>query len=362
MAKRKRVLFITPYPPDEAPSQRFRFEQYLSILRANSIDYTLQSFLTSTNWRVFYEPGNAIRKGIAMANGFWRRTVVLFVASRYDYVFIHREAAPVGPPVFEWIIARILRRRIIYDFDDAIWMTDLSGEGWITRTLKWRSKVASICQMAHRISVGNEYLGRYAKQFNPQVVLNPTTIDTDHLHNPALITAQARNSNIAIGWTGTHSTLKYLYEIADVLKDIENRHANVSFIVIANQKPQLNLHRLTFVPWRESSEINDLMRIDIGLMPLPNDAWSEGKCGFKILQYMALMIPGVSSPVGVNKTIVRHGVNGLLSETKREWIEAIEKLIADPNLRMQFGSAGRATVVESYSVNSNTPTFLSLFE
>lgn len=358
----KRILFICPYPVGMAPSQRFRFEQYFPVLRQHALPFTVHSFLTTDNWKVFYYRGNFGRKALALALGYWRRWILLFTARRTDFVFIHREASPLGPPIFEWIMARMLGRRIIYDFDDAIWLTDQQAEGRILRFVKWRSKVARICQIAHRVSAGNAYLAAFARQFNNNVVINPTTIDTHGLHNPALHHKPIQNSNrLIIGWTGTHSTLKYLESIADVLQAVEQHHPNVTFLVIADRPPQLKLQRLEYVPWQESSEISDLRRIDIGIMPLPDDAWAEGKCGFKVLQYMALMIPSVSSPVGVNKTIVQHGVNGYLCQGSRQWIESLSSLIADPALRQRIGTAGRATVEAHYSVASNASAFLELF-
>src|SRR5690349_19667070 len=131
MSGRKRILFITPYPSDEAPSQRFRFEQYFSALQSNQIDFQTQSFLTHSNWRLFYSRGKGIAKALALLQGFCRRVVGLSAAWKADYVFIHREAAPIGPPLFEWIISRVMRKRIIYDFDDAIWLTDIKRESTV---------------------------------------------------------------------------------------------------------------------------------------------------------------------------------------------------------------------------------------
>lgn len=296
--------------------------------------------------------------------GFWRRSVGLFDVWSADFVFIHREAAPVGPPVFEWIIARIFHRRIIYDFDDAIWLTD-KLESPLVKMIKCRGKVSTICKWSYRVSCGNAYLAEYAKKFNPNVVINPTTIDTDRQHNPSLVRGLRDHSvskPLTIGWTGSHSTLKYLNELQPVFKCIESEHPDVCFLIIADKRPDLSLDRLTFIPWRAETEIADLSQIDIGVMPLPNDEWSKGKCGFKILQYMSLCIPSLNSPVGVNIDIVNHGINGFLCSTKEEWLHGIRLLIADKELRDRLGAAGRQTVVNHYSVNSNSATFLALFE
>ncbi len=211
------------------------------------------------------------------------------------------------------------------------------------------------------MSCGNEYLCNYALQFNRNVVLNPTTIDVQGLHYPSVIPATKNTDENVIGWTGSHSTLKYLYEIEPVIEQLERKYPSLQFIVIANQKPEMNLKSLRFIPWSLETEIQDLSRIDIGIMPLPDDEWSKGKCGFKALQYMALGIPAVVSPVGVNSQLVVNGDTGFLCSTRSQWLAALELLLADPSLRKEMGIRGRQKVIDEYSVQSNRSTFLSLF-
>ena len=360
----KRILFLVPYPLHESPSQRFRFEQYFGLLEHRGYQYSVQSFLNSEGWQVFFDSGKTLIKIKLLVLGFVKRIIALFKSPMYDFVFIHREASPIGPPVFEWILSKILRKKIIYDFDDAIWLTDRTSESRILRVVKWRSKVASICRWSYRVSCGNEYLCSYAHKHNKSVVFNPTTIDTQNLHNRALFVQSIRSSvSIRIGWTGTHSTLKYVNEIESVLKKISHDYPNVEFIIIADKEPVLNnLSRVKFIRWSKKTEIEDLLKIDIGVMPLPDDQWAKGKCGFKALQYMALEFPAVASPVGVNSQIIHHGINGFLCRTSQEWEIALRRLIEDPTLRSTMGINGRKTIVENYSVGSNSDNFLSLFE
>jgi glycosyltransferase involved in cell wall biosynthesis len=356
-----KILFIIPYPVNQSPSQRFRFEQYFEILSRKGFIYEVRSFLPSHNWQLFFNPGNTFTKMVVLVRGFADRFFTLFRVYTFDYVFIHREAAPIGPPVFEWLIARILKKKIIYDFDDAIWATERKSESRLLRLLKWRSKVASICRWSHKISCGNLYLCEYARQFNPNVQFNPTTIDTQKLHNPSAIEIRKNGQELIIGWTGSHSTLPYLFLVEDTLHKIEERFPFVRFLVIANREPGLKLRGLRFIPWNLESEIADLSQMDIGIMPLPDDEWSKGKCGFKALQYMSLEIPVVASPVGVNSTIIRHGENGLLASSLQAWEESLTSLITDAALRKELGKKGRETVTAQYSVLSNSRNFLSLF-
>ncbi|MEI9917916.1 MAG: glycosyltransferase family 4 protein [Bacteroidota bacterium] len=352
-----KILLLVPYPLGESPSQRFRFEQYFEVLSAAGHTYVVRSFLSPKGWNIIYSKGNSARKFFTILSGFIRRLWTLPSVTGYDRVFIHREATPVGPPVFEWIIAKVMRKKIIYDFDDAIWSTDNTSEGAFAKMIRWRSKVASICKWSFVVSCGNDYLCDYARRFNDNVVLNPTTIDTSY-HKPSSQTS----SEIVIGWTGSHSTVKYIDSVVTAIQQLEKKYSKLVFMVIADAPPNINVSSLRFVPWNRQTEIEDLSKIDIGIMPLPDDEWSKGKCGFKALQYMAMEIPAVVSPVGVNTKIVTNGVDGFICNTTEEWITALEKLISDPVLRKQLGVAGRKKIESSYSVTSNTSNFLSLFD
>lgn len=354
-----RILFLVPYPSGRAPSQRFRFEQYLDALTAHGHQFHLAPFLSVATWDILYKPGHAAAKALGILGGFGRRLKLLFAVPSYDFVFVHREAAPVGPPVLEWLIAKVLGKKIIYDFDDAIWLANTSEANKIAAGVKWHHKVADICRWAYKNSCGNAYLAAYARQFNPQAVVNPTTIDTVHLHNQ--VRDQAAPGRLVIGWTGTHSTLKYLGQVVPVLAKLEAEGLDFEFRVISNQPPDLPLRTLVFLPWRKDTEIADLLGFHVGLMPLEDDPWAKGKCAFKALQYMALGIPALVSPVGMNTEVVEHGHNGFVCATPDEWETSLRKLLADASLRQSLGLAARQTIEQRYSVQANTPVFLALF-
>ena len=354
-----RVLFLTPYPTGEAPSQRFRFEQYYPLLQEAGIAYRHQSFLSGSTWRILYQPGHTLRKAAGICRGFARRFAILLKLHSYSCVFIHREVSPVGPPFFEWAIAKLWRKPIIYDFDDAIWLANTSDSNRLAARLKFHGKVAAICRWSHTISCGNAFLATWAqKHTNGKVVINPTTIDTQNLH---IGLKNQHAEDVVIGWTGTHSTLKYLKDLLPVLNILANEYPQLSFCVISNQPPDFELPRLGFIPWKKETEIQNLLRFHIGLMPLTADQWSEGKCGFKALQYMALGIPPVLSPVGVNKEIVRHNKSGYFAEKPEEWLHYLSSLIENPSLRERIGTEARQAVTARFSVAANAGNFLTLF-
>ncbi|MDN4164749.1 glycosyltransferase family 4 protein [Cytophagales bacterium LB-30] len=354
----KKVYFLAPYPLHHAPSQRFRFEQYLPLLQEVGIAWRFQSFLSEKGWQVLYQKEKAPAKAFHVLMGFLRRMAVLFRLSDCHYVFIHRELSPLGPPVFEWIIAKLLRKKIIYDFDDAIWMADEGDLSGLLLRLKWHKKVAQICSWSYKVSAGNAYLCKFAEQHGAKAFFMPTTLDTEKEHIPPLKTS--KHHPLRIGWTGTHSTLKHLYLLWPVLEKLYVQHP-FELWVIANRPPEKAFPSLRFIPWRKESEIQDLAQFDIGIMPLPDDAWSKGKCGFKALQYMALEIPAVASDVGANRTILSNGESGFLCSSEQEWLDTLGRLLTQPELRKEMGQKGREQVKRHYSIVSRTGDFLGLF-
>lgn len=355
--KYKHIIFLCPYPQGGAPSQRFRFEQYLGLLTENGFSYRIAGFLDEETNRILYQPGHALKKSLGVITGFLRRLILLPALYQADYVFIHREATPLGPPWLEWIIAKLLKKKIIYDFDDAIWLADTSGVNRFMVKLKWQQKVASICRWSYKVSCGNDYLCNFARQHHENVVLNPTTIDTAHYHHQL---KNQQDQPLTIGWTGSHSTMKYLKSIESVLQKLEEQY-RFRFVVISNRLPEMKLKSLHFIPWKEVTEVEDLLQLHIGLMPLPDDPWAKGKCGFKALQYLSLGIPALVSPVGVNTKIVKHGVNGYYCASEEDWYRYLSELLKDHELRTRLGLAGRKKMEKEYSVQANAVNFLSLF-
>jgi glycosyltransferase involved in cell wall biosynthesis len=352
-----KILFLVPYPVNEAPSQRFRFEQYFEALKERKIYFDIYPFYDKKSWNQIYSD-HYVRKTVIIFLAFIKRIYHVLKCIQYDWVFLHREAAPAGPPIFEWIMSRVFRRKIIFDFDDAIWLTDQNAQEWLLRKIKGYNKISGICRWSEKVSCGNEYLRQFALKYNDHCFLNPTTVDTVNIHNRI---HKVNSGKVVIGWTGSHTTLKYLYTITDVLVTVlEN--PGISLLIICNKRPQWNIRDYTFIPWSKDSEIEDLLKTDIGLMPLPDDPWTRGKCGFKAIQYLSLGIPALVSPLEVNRKIVDHGLNGYYCTEPRDWIQYIRELSGDPAKRIEFGRKGREKIIRSYSATSNLNNFLGFFE
>ena len=353
-----KILFIVPYPTDKAPSQRFRFEQYYELLNEKGIEFDIKPFLSNEIWDILYLPGRFLKKAFGILGGLFKRFLLLFKLKQYDYIFIHREATPIGPSFFEFFASRWLKKKIIYDFDDAIWIPNYSEANSFFSFLKGYGNVHKICSYAYKISCGNEYLCDYAKQFNTNVVYNPTTIDTNNYHNRV---KDQNGEDFVIGWTGSHSTIRYIGEIVPVIAKLEKKYT-FTFRVISDFKPEFELESLEYVKWKKESEINDLLGFNIGIMPLVNDKWANGKCGFKALQYMSLGIPALVSPVGVNSRIVDHGLNGFICDTPEEWETAIETLLKNRESLGEMSKQTRKKIIDHYSVKSNSDNFIGLFQ
>jgi glycosyltransferase involved in cell wall biosynthesis len=357
MNRTKKILFLAPYPENLAASQRYRFEQYLDTLREAGFQLELAPFFRKETWEVLYKQGHWVQKIIGTLVGLTNRFLLLFKVSKFDWIFIHREALPFGPPVYEWILTKLLRKKIVFDFDDAIWIHQASRGNALISHLKSPDKTATICELSKKVVAGNYYLEGYAKKRNLNVQVIPTTIDTEY-HD------QTKNHTekevVTLGWTGTHSTLPYLQLLIRPLKQLERRYP-VKLLVIADQKAELEIQSVEFRTWSIEAEVEDLLDIDIGLMPLPETEWAKGKCGLKALQYMALGIPAVVSSVGVNQEIVTHGKHGFCCGTESEWEKYLEILIQDIELRNRMGRLGRSKVEQLYSVKANKSNYLSLF-
>lgn len=357
MTKKKHIAFFTPYPFDKAPSQRFRFEQYLSFLKENGLEYEMYSFVSASTWKILYLEGNHARKILGVLSGFLNRFIHVLKCISSDYVFVHREMTPIGPPIFEWFVAKVLRKKIIYDFDDAIWLANTSKENMIVAGLKAHSKAAKIAKWSYKSSCGNEFLRQYAEDKGcEQAVFNPTTINLKKQQYK--LKSHTQKEVVTLGWTGTHSTMRFLdLIIADVRAIAQIR--KVKFLVISNHPPIYEDDFIEYKKWENTSEIDDLLRFDIGLMPLSEDKWSKGKCGFKALQYMSLGIPTLLSPVGVNTDIVTDNQSGLLCTNN--WQENMINLVDHVDERKRIGEKGFEVMKETYSTEANRANFLSLF-
>lgn len=351
-----RVLVIASHPLDRAPGQRFRFEQWLRLLPPGAVEFDLRPLFPAGVYERLYQPGQVGRKVLDTLAGAARRIGDLARAGRYDVAVLYREAFPLGPPVIETLIES--RVPVVFDFDDAIFIGDTSPANKMIARLKSPQRVDQIIRHAAVTTVGNPWLADYARRHSSSVEVVPTTIDLDKygfVERPA-------TERMTVGWSGSHTTSAHLRTIEPSLRRML-KELPVQLLVIGD--PEFSLpgaDHVTVRPWRAATELEELHRIDVGLMPLPDDDWSKGKCGFKALQYMATGAVPVVSPVGVNPDIVRHEYNGLVADSEDEWFAAIATLQCDFDKRSAYARKARRTVEGRYSGSTWAPVFLEILE
>lgn len=342
-----RVLALVPYPAGRAPGQRYRIEQWARLLCREGVHVTLSPFLSRRGMDVLYGPGHVALKTRETLRGYVKRLAEAFRSVPADVIFVYREAALLGPAWIEWLLA--LRRPLVFDFDDAIYLADTSQANAWSRRFKPLAKAATLCRLARHVTVGNAFLARFAEDYAREVTVVPSTIDTDLYR----VRPRPRNRVPVIGWTGSVTTVPYLTALAPALRRVREKQEFELHVIGA--KVDIEGLAVRCLPWRAETEPDDLRALDVGLMPLPDDEWSQGKCGMKALQYMALGITPVVSPVGVNTTIIRDGVNGFHARTEDEWIDRIALLLESESLQRSLGQEARKTVEESFSARIHAP-------
>ena len=352
-----RVLALMPALYDTSPSQRYRLEQWEPLLRQRGVEITYEPFEDEELHAFLYKPGMIGKKLQLVTRGLSRRMSLVKKANDYDLVYILREAALLGPPVFEKLIHQ-QRVPIVFDFDDAIFVSYRSPSNGYLSYLKFASKTRTICRIASHVMVGNPYLAEYARQVNDRVTVIPTTIDTEKYR---VSTTKDSSGPIVIGWTGSYSTVQHLDTLRGALKKLAAKES-FRLRVIGTPAYECSPIDVEAMPWRADTELEDLSAIDIGVMPLPDDKWSKGKCGLKALQFMALGIPTVCSPVGVNTDIIQDDQNGFIASTEDEWVDKLSRLLRSRELRQRLGQAGRATIEQKYSAITQSPRVYEIFK
>lgn len=325
------------------PSSRYRIFQFLPHLQAAGIDCRVAPLFGEMYFSILAVQSSALRALLKIPYVFacfLKRLWALLVMGKQDLIVIEGQLFPYAPPLAERLL-RWCRYRVAIEMDDAIYLTP--GH---------ERKMPALLSMATGAIVGNDRLAAYANQFSSRVCVVPTVVDTERFKPDSTRStgSSAQNSEaITIVWIGLAYNLKYLNVLAPALRALQPTF-HLTLRVVCSQPPYMPGVEIDFRTWDFQREVADLQDATVGVMPLEDTEWARGKCGLKLLQYLAVGIPAVASPVGVNRDIIVDGENGFLAATEQDWYERLDALCRQPQLRARMGQAGRRTVEERYSL------------
>ena len=348
-----RVLGLATYPV-EAAATRFRLIQFVEPLAKEGIELTIYPFLDSRLHGSLYKRSQWPRTVAGLALASVRRLRELWRARTADVVLVQREAMMFGPPLMEWLLINLHRCPMVLDLDDATYVAYKSPTyGRLGSALKWFGKTNDLIRWSRVVICGNREIAAYVSSKGRSTVIIPTVVDTTRF-----TPVSARNSDEVpvIGWIGTHSTFPYLKSIFPVFERLARAYQFRLKLVGTGEDgviiPGVEVENL---PWKLDREIADFQSLDIGVYPIVEDNWSVGKSCFKAIQYMAVGIPFVVSPVGACQDIAEPNRTHFLARTEDEWYTHLSRLLSDANLRRQMGQSGRDYAVAHYSVEVNAP-------
>lgn len=356
MKQNKKILILALHRLNRSPGQRYRFESFLQFFNEYGYDYELSYLLNEKEDKIFYGKGNYVRKIWIVIRSFLKRWKQAGNLKQYDLIYLFRDTQFLGNTIAE----RKMKRsgvKMVFDFDDAIFIKDMSEGNKLFSFVKNPDKISKIISLCDAITAGNNFLADYAKQYNNHVKVIPSVVDTDW-YQPKEFSAKEK---ICIGWTGSTTTIKHFELILPVFIQLKKKYGDkIYFKIIGDENYRNEELKIKGEKWSAQTEVSDLSEMDIGIMPMPDDEWSKGKCSMKGLQYMGMGIPAAMSNVGMNREVIEDGVNGFLCSSNEEWLEKLSTLIENADLRRSFGIAGRKTVEEKFSIHANKEKFFAV--
>ena len=354
----KKILIICPYPVNVAPGQRLKYEQYFNSWRKEGYRISISPFMTLPFWNIVYRKGFLLKKILWTFYGYLKRLIDLFRMPFYDITYVSLWGTPFGSHFYEFFIS-VLSKKLIYDIDDMIFLGHVSEANKSWKIFKGKKKMIYLMKKSDHVITCTPSLDEFVKKYNPNSTDISSTVDTTNLYTP--YNNYQNKNKIILGWSGSHSTSKYLYLLSNILLDLSSKY-NFKLIVMGDSSfniPGLDVEALE---WSEQIELNTLRKFDIGLYPLPNEEWVLGKSGLKAIQYMALGIPTIATAIGANYRIIENNINGFLVPVNDwlGWKSHLISLIENIELRKKIGINARKTIIEKYSVESQKEKYLRI--
>jgi glycosyltransferase involved in cell wall biosynthesis len=346
-------LLSLPRYSSRYASGRLRFEQFYPALRSAGFEVSSYPFFDE-RYDAYGKLAAASQVG-GLVSGYVRRVKQLLLAGHYDLLWVQTEALPWALAACEQALLPS-HTKIVVDFDDAWFHRYDMHNSSIVRWL-YADKIPRLMRRSSLVIAGNDYIAHFAQSAGAQrVCVLPTVVSATQYR--ARLTYEPCGE-LTIGWIGSPSTTRHLVQLAPVISQLR-QSSNVRMLAVGADADQLRGLPVEVRPWQLDREVQDLQEMDIGVMPLPDSPWERGKCGFKLIQYMACGLPVVASPVGVNTSIVQAGVNGFLANSTAEWVASLERLISDPMLRQSMGTSGRQVFEKRYSYESAANNLVEL--
>lgn len=348
MTKKRKILVICPFPEGVAAGQRLKYEQYFDYWREKGFEITISNFMDQSMWNVVYSSGNFMPKVIGTVKGYLRRIVNISNLRKFDIVYVFMWVTPIGTSFFERIICH-LARKLIYDVEDNIIVESSNNLNPFIKVLKGRNKTKYLIKHANHVITSSPFLNEYCLKINlkKKCTYISSSVDTSRF---IPVNRYNNEKKITIGWTGTFSSRIYLDLLREVFIELSKR-CDFKLRVIGNFEYTLPGVDLEVIQWTKKNEVIDLQGIDIGVYPLEDSKWILGKSGLKAIQYMAFGLPTVASNLGTTPEIIEHKVNGWLVNKDNEWLEALETLINDHELREKLGKNARKSIEKNFSNN-----------
>ena len=352
-----RVLILTPYLYGTAPGPRSSIELWERVLAPAGIDFDYAPFEDDDLHAVIYERGRTAEKVRLMTKAYARRFARMRRIRDYDAVLVYREAALIGPEVFERWVARA-GVPIIYQLDDPLYVPYRSPANGYLSYLKFFGKVGRIARLSAMTIVNSRQHLEYVSRYTTQIRMIPILVDgNEYRYEPA----PARTAGpVRVGWTGSATTAPNLELIAPTLRRLAARD-DVELMMIGGGEFRLPGVPMTIVPWQAATEVQQLRRLDVGLLPVPVTEWNKRKFFMKLIQYMSLGIPPVCTPIGANPDVVIDGENGLLADGDAAWEAAIARLVEDDGLRAALGAAAARTAHAGYTIQARADEIVEAF-
>jgi glycosyltransferase involved in cell wall biosynthesis len=348
-----KVLALASYPV-EAAATRYRLEQFVAPLAERGIEMTVRPFLDSRLFGSLYQRSQMARTALGLARSALRRVGDLLEARSVDVLLVQREAMMFGPPLVEWLATRVGRCPMVLDLDDATYVSYTSPTyGRLGSALKWFTKTNDLIRWARVVTCGNRSIAEYVSSLGGRARIIPTVVDTERFR--PLKRARPAGEPLVLGWIGTHSTYPYLESIFPALQELA-QSARFRLKVVGAGRREISVPGVPVenLDWSLEREIEDFQSFDIGLYPinvgLYADQWATGKSGFKAIQYMAVGIPYVVTPVAACAEIGEKDVTHFCAETQDEWRESLRTLLTETGRRERMGEAGRRHALRHYTV------------